>query len=47
MIDQQKKDLRIICSKKRYVLKKNDNNLSFKLNKRIINIDNYKLRYDL
>ena len=42
MIDQQKKDLRIICSKKRYVLKKNDNNISFKLKKRIINIEELK-----
>ena len=39
MIDQQKKSLRIICSKKRYILKKNDNNLSSKLKKRILDIE--------
>ena len=38
----KKKKLRIVCSKKRYVLKKNDKKLSFELEKRISEIEELK-----
>ena len=41
-IDKQKKKLRILCSKKRAVLKRNDKNLSFKLTKKIFEIEELK-----
>ncbi len=41
-IEKQKKKLRILCSQKRELLKKNDKNLSFKLTKKIIEIDEFK-----
>ena len=41
-INQQKKNLRILCSEKRNLLKKNDKNSSFKLKKEIIKIEELK-----
>ena len=41
-INKQKKNLRIICSKKRDIIKKNDKNLSFKLAKKILEIEELK-----
>ena len=42
IIDQQKKNLRILCSKKRHILKKNDINSSYKLINKIIEIEKLK-----
>jgi len=41
-INKQKKNLRIICSKKRDIIKKNDKNLSFKLAIKILEIEELK-----
>ena len=41
-IDKQKKNLRILCSKKRDVLKRSDKNSSFKLTKKILEIEELK-----
>ena len=41
-IDKQKKNLRILYSKKRKVLKRSDRNLSFKLTKKIVEIEELK-----
>ena len=42
MIEKQKKNLRTLCSKKRGILKRNDNNSSSKLTKRILEIEELK-----
>ena len=41
-INKQKKNLRIICSKNRDLIKKNDKNLSIKLEKKILEIEELK-----